>query len=110
MKLLVTLTVCLAVVLAVCSGNRAVAAEPDLDLVQDSRSRFAIVHPAGAPSSVLVAARELQSYVEKVTSAKLPIIAGEAPRAGPFIALGETSAARAAGITARDVPLEGFRL
>ena len=37
---------------------------------------------------------ELQSYIEKATSAKLPIITGEAPAQSPFIALGDTPAAR----------------
>ncbi len=113
MKLLVTLNLRLAVAVVVVAlgiGNSSLAAEVDLALVQDGHSRFAIVHAASAPGSVRVAARELQSYVEKVTRAKLPILVGEAPAAGPFIALGDTSAARAAGIHVRDVPLEGFRL
>ncbi len=109
MKFLFRLNLPLAAVVAVCTGVNALAAEVDLALVQDGRSSFAIVHAASAPHSVRAAARELQSYFEKVTSAKLPIIAGEAPTSRPYIALGDTPAARAAGIHARDVPLEGFR-
>jgi len=95
---------------AALTGVPARAAQGDLALVQDGRSRFVIVHATGAPASVRTAARELQHYVEKITQAKLPIVIGEAPAASPFIALGDTAAARAAGLNARDVPLEGFRL
>ena len=68
------------------------------------------MHAPEAPRSVRNAAQELQGYIEKSTSAKLPIIAGEAPAKSHFIALGDTPAARAAGIGANEVPLEGFRL
>ena len=111
MKLPVTLNLGFALfLLAVCGGISAHAAQNALVLVQDGRSRFVIVHAAGAPASVVTAAQELQRYVEKSTQGKLPIVAGEAPATSPFISLGDTPAARAAGITTRDVPLEGYRL
>ncbi len=91
-------------------GRPALAADAEVALVQEGRSRFTIVHAPDAPGSVRTGAEELQRYVEKVTKAKLPIVVGDAPQSGPFIALGDTSAARAAGISARDLPLEGFRL
>ena len=79
-------------------------------LVQNGRSPFVIVHGTNAPGSVRAAALELQSYVEKSTRAKLAIVVGEAPAQTPFIALGDTSAGRAAGLSTNDVPMEGFRL
>jgi hypothetical protein len=86
------------------------AAQSNLAIVEDGRSRFVIVHATNAPGSVRTAAQELQRYVEKSTGAKLSMVTGDAPLQAPFIALGDTPAARAAGISAKDVPLEGFRL
>jgi hypothetical protein len=97
------------VALAVWTGSLA-PAQTELALIEDGRSRYVILHAANAPSSVATAARELQHYIALSTHAKLSIIAGDAPVAGPFIALGDTPAARAAGVTASEVPLEGFRI
>ncbi len=97
--------------LAALAGSLASAAPNELVLVQDGRSRFVILHEPTAPTSVRTAAQELQHYLEKTAQAKLPIVVGEAPPPQtPFIALGDTAAARAAGLSVRDVPLEGFRL
>ena len=96
--------------LAALACGPAHGAQDELALVQNGRSAFVIVHASDAPGSVRTAAQELQRYVEKSTSAKLPIIAGDAPAQSPFIALGDTPAARAAGISAANVSLEGFRL
>jgi Domain of unknown function (DUF4838) len=101
---------CLVALIAASLFSADAAGQNDLTLVHDGRSAFVIVHAADAPGSVCKAAAEMQRYVEKVTGAKLPIIAGDAPAQIPFIVLGDTAAARAAGIVAGDVPLEGFRL
>ena len=84
------------------------AAEPEVTLVKEGRSGFVILHAPLAPASVRTAATELQHYLEKATRAKIPVVTNDAP--SPFIALGDTTVARAAGIVARDVPLEGFRI
>ncbi len=97
----------LAFAAVVCSAAHA---RTELALVQQGHSRFVIVHAADAPGTVRTAARELQSYVEKVAGAKLPIISGDAPAQGPFVALGDTPEGRAAGISVKNVPLEGYRL
>lgn len=86
------------------------AAEPDVTLVKVGRSDFVILHAPAAPTSVQTAAKELQHYLETTSGAKLPIVASDVPPKVPFIALGDTAVARAAGIAVRDVPLEGFRL
>ncbi len=86
------------------------AAESDVTLVQDGHSPFVILHDPNAPGSVRIAAEELQHYVEATTGAKLAIVASDVQPQSPFIALGDTAAARAAGIAARDVPMEGFRM
>ena len=84
------------------------AAEPEVTLVKEGRSGFVILHAPLAPASVRTAATELQHYLEKATRAKIPVVTNDVP--SPFIALGDTTVARAAGIVARDVPLEGFRI
>ncbi len=91
-------------------AGAALAAQDDLTLARDGVSRFVIVRAANAPASVRTAATELQRYIELTTGAKLPLIAGGAPPAVPVIALGDTPTARAAGLVARDIPPEGFRL
>ena len=98
----------LALAAFVCSP--AHAAQNELALVREGRSSCVIVHVADAPGSVRKAAQELQRYIEKSTKAKLPIVAGDAPAQSPFIALGDTPQGRAAGISVKDVPLEGYRL
>ncbi len=85
------------------------AAPSALTLVKDGRSDYVILYSPTAPTSVRTAAQELQHYLEKTTQAKLPLVVNAAPPNSPFISLGDTNASRAAGIVARDVPLEGFR-
>ena len=97
-------------VLAAFACSPARAAEAGTALVQKGRRSCVIVQAADAPGSVRKAAVELQRYVEKSTKAKLPIVAGDAPAQNPFIALGDSLEARAAGISVNDVPLEGYRL
>ena len=86
------------------------AASADVTLAKDGRSVFVILHAPAAPSSVQTAAKELQHYLEATTRATLPIVASDVSPKVPFIALGDTAAARAAGIVAREIPIEGFRL
>jgi hypothetical protein len=75
--------------------------------VQDGKSDYAIYLEANAPSSVKSAATELQTYVEKVTGAKLALV--NAP-CEPMICLGLNAAATAAKLDLKNVPLEGWRL
>ena len=100
----------LAFALPLVSGPVHAAAPSALTLVRDSRSDFVILHAPGAPGSVRTAAQELQHYLEKVTQVRLAVVTDGAPAKTPFISLGDTPAARAAGLTPRDIPLEGFRL
>jgi hypothetical protein len=87
-----------------------VSAAEDIELVRDGASRFVIVRSANAPASVRTAATELQRYIEQSTGAKLPIAADDTPPTGPFLSLGDTPLARAAGLNARNMAPEGFRL
>jgi hypothetical protein len=81
-----------------------VAAGP-LTLAENGRSAYSIYHEAGAPASVARAARELQRVIELSTGARLSVVTQPAT---PMIALGETAAAREAGLTREKIPFEGF--
>ena len=52
----------------------------------------------------------MQQYIQKSTKARLPLLSQLNPPATPFISLGDTSAARAAGISTQNVALEGYRI
>ncbi len=60
-----------------------------------------------APDSVKTAASELQRYVHEVTGVQLSIV--DTPMT-PMIALGACPSATNAGVTAQELPLEGFRI
>ncbi len=96
---------CWAVVLAVSA--LAFQVHADVALVQEGRSEFAIYHAAGAPSSVVEAASELQHYIQRATGARLEITTEPADA---MISLGENDASRAEGLSAADIPVEGFRI
>ena len=85
------------------------AATPALpvELVHDQGSVFVIYHDEAAPSSVAMAASELQAYVNKVSGAKLAIVHESRP---PMICLGDNATSRAAGLSVEDIPVEGFRI
>ncbi len=83
-----------------------ISAEP-VPLVKNGQSRYAIYTDATAPKSVHAAAAELQTYIEKVSGAGLPLV--NQPRE-PMIALGNTPALAQAGLGVDDIPLEGFRI
>lgn len=85
----------------------SVAYGSSLTLVLDGETSYAIYHEESAPQSVAMAAVELQRYFKEATGAEMPIV--HEPRE-PMICLGQNDAARAAGLSVRDVPLEGFRI
>ena len=101
MRTRVILTVAFASALTVAG-----CAEP-LELVRDEETLFVIYHEADAPSSVAMAAAELQEYIHRATGAKLAIVnePGE-----PMICLGDNASSRAEGLSADGIPLEGFRV
>ncbi len=76
-----------------------------LPLVDDARSAFVIYHEANAPSSVKRAAGELQRVVEVATGVKLPI---RQEPAMAMIALGDTDAARKAGLDVAKLSYDGY--
>lgn len=95
MKLVLCLVVlvCLLFVSVVCAAP--------LPLVTDGKSDYVLYVKADAPTSVTTAAADLQSYLQAVTGAKLPIV--EAPRS-PMIAVGVPAPG-----PETPVALEGYR-
>ncbi|NUQ64960.1 MAG: DUF4838 domain-containing protein [Pirellulales bacterium] len=84
-----------------------VGAAAPVEVIRDRASSHAIYHEPGAPSSVVMAASELQHYLEKAGGVKLQIVTQ--PRE-PMISLGANAASRSAGLSLDGVPLEGFRI
>ncbi|MHC4181075.1 MAG: pectate lyase family protein, partial [Planctomycetota bacterium] len=82
-------------------------ASSEIRLVEDHQTALAIYYDRDAPSSVAMAAAELQEYLHKVSGAKAPIV--HQPRR-PMISLGENADSRAAGLSAEKLPSEGFRI
>jgi hypothetical protein len=79
----------------------------DLAVVRDRQPGCVIYHRADAPASVKTAAAELRRAVRIATGAELPIRTEPSP---PMIALGDTDAARAAGLEGSKMPDESFRI
>jgi hypothetical protein len=78
-----------------------------IDLVREGHSPFVIYHDAAAPSSVAMAAVDLQRYVHEAGGVELAIVQKPAT---PMICLGENAASEAAGLTAAALPWEGYRM
>lgn len=76
-------------------GGCAHLEQPSLTVVEDRQSLYVIYHAPDAPASVQLAAKELQRVIAIATGAKLPVVSEPA---SPMIALGDSAAARAAGI------------
>lgn len=76
-------------------------------LVQGGATEYVLYFEAGAPSSVAQGAAELQHYLRRATGASAAIV--HTPRS-PMICLGDNAAAGAAGLSAKGIPVEGFRI
>lgn len=84
-----------------------------LSLTFAGASRHRIVVAADAPRSVELAAEEFKQYIRKATGAQLSVIkvaADVRDGDGSVVSLGDTPAARRAGIVGADLPVEGFRI
>ena len=99
-----TQTVSLAVLLL---GVVAEGLAVPIQLVRDQGTTFAIYRDRTAPPSVVMAATELQEYAYQVSGAKLAIVHEPAT---PMICLGDNGASRAAGLSVKTVPADGFRI
>ena len=89
---------------------RAQAKAGPLAVVAKGKSVYTIVRAPGATQSAQVAATELQQYFRKSTGAQLPLLTNDQTPTTPFISIGDTAAARAAGISIKGMPWESYRI
>lgn len=80
-----------------------------LQLVGGGKSKYIIHYAINAPSSVELAAQELQGYIEKATGVSLNILRGGRPTS-PCICLGSNVVAKAETLQGEDIALEGYRI
>jgi hypothetical protein len=78
-----------------------------LTLVEAGKSSYVIHLAEDAPASVQAAVRDLQKYLAQATGAKLAVVNAPTPA---MISIGDTPAARQAGIVAAELPWEGYRI
>lgn len=78
-----------------------------LMLVDQGKSDYVIVVAPGALETPKFAARELQTYVEKVSGAKLPI-ADKLPAGKKPVFVGQSEFTKALGLSAEELRPEGF--
>lgn len=88
-------------------GAFAAQPEPGQEIVRDGSSPYVIYVEKSAPGSVHEAAAEVCRVIALSTGVELPI--SHEPSA-QMIALGDSPAAREAGLDAAQLPLEGFRI
>lgn len=99
-------------VAAVMTVLGAGVARADFAIVKDGQPAATIVL-ANAPTHVArYAAEELVYHIEKATGARLPIVneSASSTASQPRILLGDTQAARTAGVDSRQLPAETFVL
>lgn len=86
----------------------AVDADAAVTLVQDGKSSAVIVVDDNATGNAKYAARELQTYLEKISGVTLPI--SNTPVKDVNIFVGEGAATRAAGLSTKGLKYDGFRI
>jgi hypothetical protein len=90
---------CCWVVCVLCAAlEPAEGGAKDLVIVEDGRPVATIVVAANAGERVKLAAEELQTYLEKMSGAKLPIVTDAASPQGTMILVGDSKAAAAVGV------------
>lgn len=83
----------------------------NVSLVKDGKSDAVIVIADDAVISAQYAAKELAYYIEKATGAALPVVREAAvKKRGAAIFIGNTAAARKAGLTQDKFPGEAFTI
>ena len=93
---------------AVVAGMASMPAH-SIDLVRDSRPVATIAVPDEALPVEAFAAEELAHHVAMATGADLPIVAeADAPAAGGLVFIGATAAAAAEGLSAEELPINGY--
>ncbi len=94
--------------LFVCLVANTAMGQSKLIIGNNNKTTYSIFIDPAAPSSVQKAADELKNYFNKVAGFAPAIITTAIVPATPFISLGNTSAAKAQGLTASSVSNDGF--
>ena len=79
-----------------------------VDVVKDRKTSMVIYHDKAVPSSVLLAAKELKNYINKVSNADIRVVS-DSP-AGNYISLGYNKLARKAGMRLDKVEPDGYTI
>ncbi|MFP6900515.1 MAG: hypothetical protein VCA36_06205, partial [Opitutales bacterium] len=79
-------------------------------LIQGSKAKAEIVLSAKPPRAAEFGAQELQTYLEKITGAQLKIVTEPTTDALVKIYVGESEHARRAGITAKGLKRDAFKM
>jgi len=85
-------------------------ANADTTIARQGQTTYRIVIAKDAPESVQAAAREFQESLRLSTGATFTLEEDTTAPSSPYISLGQTSQARAAGISSSQVKDEGFRI
>ena len=86
----------------------AFAAQAELQIVKNGKSDYQVVIGKNAQPITKAAAKDLISYLNKSTGAKLSLSSGGESDGKPSIIVGDCAASRKAGINASKLPPEGF--
>ena len=78
-------------------------------IAQEGRPRAEIVIAEKPPRMVSLAARELQTYIEKISGAKLPIVTELSAQQPLKVYVGRSAHLRRLGVTAKDLDHGAFR-
>lgn len=79
-------------------------------IVDEGRPRAEIVIAEQPPRAVKLAAKELQTYVEKITGARLAIVTSPTGEMPVEIFVGESDPTRSLGVTAAGLERDAFRM
>ena len=79
-------------------------------IVKDGEASAEIVLAADAPRSTRFAARDLQVYLEKMTGAKLPVVAKPSGKGLVKLFVGESAGTRALKLSAAGLEHGAYRL
>lgn len=86
-----------------------VYAQGVLKLGENGKTDYVIYHEPNTAAAIKIAAADLQSYFQKAAGFKPEIKVGDTPPRVPYISLGYTTAAQAAGISPASPGLDGYR-
>ena len=97
-------------VLCACAVAALVSSAYALDLVADGKPACTIVLPAKSTYWEQVAARWIQTYVQKATGAKLVVVSEARAPKGTVISVGHTDMAKRAGVGTDDLKYDGCKM